>query len=295
MQGHAHQRGYLMIAAVILIVIVAFLAVGLSTMLASNVSTTVSNLGSMQGAFQAEGGLEYEQRSLARNLDWYRSATDPMATTTLTIGADSVTVSTNLAATMLRRNLLAGVTVVCVYSIARFPATGNLQVEDDVTLGSGGEYVTYTGTTSSHASCNNQPAFTGVSRGRTIGTVVTTDVIHARGDRVYPVTTLSTALTASCTSPTTFQIVAHSKFLSAGTLDIEGEEIGYARSTTAAGVTTLTGVRRCLGLVGPVAHAAGQPVTPLLFGSNSGNYEAEAIATGSVGAAVREMRKTIQR
>lgn len=295
MQRHAHQRGYLMIAAVILIVIVAFLAAGLSTMLASNVSSTVSNLGSMQGAFQAEGGLEYEQRSLARNLEWYRSATDPIATTTLNIGTDSFTVSTNLPATMLRRNLVAGATVVCVYSIARFPSTGNLQVEDDVTPGNGGEYVTYTGTTLSHASCNNSPAFTGVSRGRTIGSISTANDNHGRDDRVYPVTTLSTALAASCTSPTTFQIVAHSKFLSAGTLDIEGEEIGYARSTTAGGVTTLTGVRRCLGLVGPVAHATGQPVTPLLFGSNSADYEAEAIATGTVGMSVRELRKTIQR
>ena len=119
--------------------------------------------------------------------------------------------------------------------------------------------------------------------------------LHSRGDGVYPVSTLSAALTSSCTSPTTFQIVANSKLLSAGTLDIEGEEIGYARSTTTGGVTTLTGVRRCLGLVGPVAHSAGRPVTPVLIGGDSGDFEAEAIATGAVASALREMRKTIQR
>ena len=62
MQQRAYQRGYLLVAAIVLIVVVAFLAVALSTMLASNVNTTVNNLGSMQGVYQAEGGLEYEQR-----------------------------------------------------------------------------------------------------------------------------------------------------------------------------------------------------------------------------------------
>ena len=118
---------------------------------------------------------------------------------------------------------------------------------------------------------------------------------HNRGDAVYPVTTLSAALVASCVSPTTFQIVANSKLLSAGTLDIEGEEIGYSRATTAGAVTTLTGVRRCLDLGPPLAHPAGRPVTPLLVGGISAQYEAETIATGTVGSAVRELRKTVQR
>ena len=170
-----------------------------------------------------------------------------------------------------------------------------MQIEDDVTSGGGGEFVTYTSTSTSHASCNNFPAFTGVTRGRTIGTVATVASAHSRGDTVYPVTTLITALAASCTSPITWQITAHSKFLSAGTLDIEGEEIGYARATTVGAVTTLTGVRRCLGTTGPMAHAAGRPVTPVLVGGDTADYEAEAVATGAADSALREMRKTIQR
>ena len=295
MKQRTNQRGYLMVAAVILIVIVAFLALAMSSMLASNVNTTVNNLGSMQGVYQAEGGLEYEQRRLARNLDWYRSATDPMATTTLSIGSDSFTVKANLPATLLRKALTSGANVVCVYTIDRFPTSGSLMLDDDIATT--GEFVTYTGTTSNHASCVNLPAFTGVSRGQTIGTVFNPvgASAHTRNDRVYPVTTLVTALAASCASPTTFQIAAHSKLLSAGTLDIEGEEIGYADSSTAGGVMTLTGVRRCRGLVGPASHTSGRPVTPVLVGGDSADYEAEAIATGAVGAAVREMRKTIQR
>lgn len=295
MQQRANQRGYLMVAAVILIVIVAFLAVALSGMLASNVHTTVSNLGSMQGLYQAEGGLEFEQRQLARNLNWYRSATDPMATTTQIIGSDSFTVGSSLPATLLRRNITIVANVVCVYTIDRFPTSGSLLLDDDIATT--GEFVRYTGTTANSASCVNLPAFTGVTRGQTIGTVSNPlgASAHTRSDRVYPVTTLVTALAASCASPTTFQIAAHSKLLSAGTLDIEGEEIGYANSSIAGGVMTLTGVRRCLGLVGPVSHASNQPVTPVLVFGDSANYQAEAIATGTVGAAVREMRKTIQR
>lgn len=295
MHRRVNQRGFLMVGVVILIVVVAFLAVALSSMLASNVSTTVNNMGSMQALFEAESGLEYEQRNLARNLDWYRSSTDPMATTTQSVGAGSFTTSTYLPTTMLRRNLTNNGLVICVYSVDRFPSSGNLQIEDDVLAGA--EYVTYTSTTTSHASCGNQPAFvtTLANRGSTIGTIATTAAVHSRGDLVYPVTTLSAALAASCTTPASFQIVANSKFLSAGTVDIEGEEIGYARATTAGAVTTLTGVRRCLNPGGPVAHPAGRPVTPILNGSISADFEAEAIATGTDGVAVREMRKTIQR
>jgi hypothetical protein len=293
MRQRTNQRGYLMIAAIILIVIVAFLAVALSTMLASNVNTTVNNLGSMQGLYQAEGGLEYEQRRLARNLNWYRSASDPMATTTLNIGADSFTVKANLPATLLRRNVAAGDFVVCVYTIDRFPTTGALMLDDDIL--SNGEFVRYTGTTSNSAICGNLPAFTGVSRGQSIGGVSNVASAHARNDRVYPVTTLVTALAASCASPVTFQIAAHSKFLSAGTLDIEGEEIGYAKSSTAGGVMTVTGVQRCQNGTPSTTHGVGVPVTPMTWDSASPDYEAEAIATGAVGTATREMRKTIQR
>jgi hypothetical protein len=58
---------------------------------------------------------------------------------------------------------------------------------------------------------------------------------------------------------------------------------------------TLTGVQRCRGTVGPVAHNAGRPVTPVLVGGDVADYEAEAISTSTAGAAAREMRKTIQR
>jgi hypothetical protein len=120
---------------------------------------------------------------------------------------------------------------------------------------------------------------------------------HARSVAVYPVTTLVDALSgASCnTIPTPLRIVYHPKFLTAGTLDIEGEEISYAGSTVAGGNMTLTGVTRCLGLVGPAAHAAGQPVTPVLIGGDSADYQVEMVATGTVGGSIRYARRTVIR
>jgi hypothetical protein len=100
----------------------------------------------------------------------------------------------------------------------------------------------------------------------------------------------------SCGSiPVPFRIAYHPKFLSAGTLDIEGEEISYTGSTAAAGNMTLTGVTRCAGLLGPLAHATGRPVTPVLVGGDSADYQVEIASTGTVGSTIRYARKTVQR
>ena len=298
MQGPIYQRGYLLIAGIVLMVIVAFLAVALSTMLASNVNTTVNNLGSMQALYEAESGLEYEQRLLAQNVNWYLSA-DPAPTVTQTVGQGTFSVYARFPATRLRARMTAasppaGNNWIQVYSVGQFPNTGFLQIEEDLAAGGNGEFVQYTG----RDTVNNR--FTGITRDRTIGTIKGQDgaVGHIRGDIVYPVTTLISAIaSATCsTVPNPFQIAAHSKFLSAGTIVIEGEEISYTASSTAGAVMTLTGVTRCRNTP-PVGatHAAGRPVTPLLLGSDVADYEAEAIATGTMGTATRVMRKTIQR
>jgi hypothetical protein len=112
---------------------------------------------------------------------------------------------------------------------------------------------------------------------------------------VYPVTILRTALPASCAAMASLQIDAHGKFLSAGTLDVEGEEIGYTGSSTAGGLATLTGITRCLGIVSAVGHAIGQPVTPLRESGDSGHFQVEISSTGTLGANVRYARRTIQR
>ena len=289
MNSRSSQRGFLLPVAVLLIVVVAAFVAALGSMLSSDVKSGASSLGSAQALYLAESGLEVEQRRWAQNLNWYRSATDPnpSAAGAQALGGGSFTVYSNLPATLLRTRALAADATITVYTTGRFPASGTLQIEEDLT--GTGEFVTYTGIAGN--------TFTGLARGRTVGTVTSTAGPHARSSVVYPVTTLVDALSAvSCNSiPNPFRIVYHSKFLSAGTLDVEGEEISYAGSSVAGGNMTLTGVRRCMGLLGPLAHPAGRPVTPVLVGGDSADYLVEMVSTGAVGGNIRFARKTVQR
>jgi hypothetical protein len=280
-----NKNGFTLIAAVFILVILAFMGVVLVTLFTTSSSTSINDLLSAQALYVAEGGVEFHQKTLAKNLDWYRSVTDPLSTDTRSLGLGSFTVTTTFPATKLSRRLTAGGTTAYVYTTQRFPASGYLQIEDSVD--GTGEFVQYTGISGN--------TFTGLSRGRMIGTVATSAFAHPRGSTVYPVTTLSTGLTSSCTAPTTFTIAANSKFLDAGVLDIEGEEIRYTGSSTSGGTRTLTGVERCLGSVGPVAHNAGQPVTPLRVGGDLADYLARIQSTGTVESSVRMMGKTVKR
>lgn len=289
MSSRPSQKGFLLIVAVVLVVVVAAFVVALGYMVSSDVKSGASTLGSTQAFYLAESGLEFEQRRWAQNLNWYRSATDPNPNPApaQALGPGNFTVYSNLPATLLKAMLSAAATTIAAYSTDRFPSSGTLQIEEDLTAGA--EFVAYTGISGN--------TFTGVTRGRTVGTVTSTAGPHSRSDAVYPVTTLVTPLSAaSCSAiPAPFQIAYHPKFLTAGTLDIEGEEISYTGSAVAGGNMTLTGVTRCTGLLGPLAHAAGQPVTPVLVGGDSADYQVEMVSTGVMGSNIRYARKTVQR
>ena len=288
MSSRPSQKGFLLIVAVVLVVVIAVFVVALGYMVSSDVKSGANTLGSTQAFYLAESGLEVEQMRWAQNLNWYRSATDPNPNPAAAqaLGNGSFTVYSNLPATLVKLMVTTAGNTVTAYTTDRFPASGTLQIEEDLTAA--GEFVTYTGIGGN--------TFTGVARGRTVGTVTSTAGPHLRSVAVYPVTTLVTPLSASCTAiPVPFQIAYHPKFLTAGTLDIEGEEISYTASSVAGGNMTLTGVTRCMGLVGPVAHAAGQPVTPVLVGGDTADYMVEMVSTGIVGGNVRYARKTVQR
>ena len=289
MSSRSSQRGFLLVVAVVLLVVIVAFVVALGYMFSSDVKSGASTLGSTQAFYLAESGLEIEQRRWAQNLNWYRSTTDPnpSAAAAQALGPGNFTVYSNLPATLLKAKISAAANTIAVYTTGRFPSSGTLQIEEDLT--GGAEFVDYTGISGN--------TFTGVTRAQSVGTVTSAASAHARSDAVYPVTTLLDPLSAaSCnTIPTPFRIVFHPKLLTAGTLDIEGEEISYTGSTVAGGNMTLTGVRRCLGLIGPVAHAAGQPVTPVLVGGDSADYEVQMISTGVVGSNIRYERKTVQR
>lgn len=284
----AHRQaagGFTLVATVFILAVLAFMALVFLTVFTAGTSTSVNDLHSAQALYVAEAGVEFQQRTLARHLDWYRSETDPLAVDTRALGEGSFTVATTLPATKLSRRLTAGGTVAYVYTTQRFPTSGYLQIGDDVA--GGGEFVHYTGISGT--------TFTGLTRGRMIGTVTTSATGHPRGSSVYPVTTLSAALPAACSPAASITIAAHPKFPEAGVLDIEGEEIRYTGSQTTGGSMILTGIQRCLGSVGPLAHSAGQPVTPLLTGGDTADFQALIQATGSMGTSVRVMRKTVLR
>jgi len=288
--SHSVQRqdGVSLIGAIFIIVVLAFLGLMFLSMISTSSLTAINDMNSTQAFSLAEGGAEFNQRELAVSLDWYRNANDPMANNIRNLGAGSFTAATRVPATKLRRKLLAGDLTAAVYTTGGFPANGFLQIDDDVAAGA--EYVQYT--------VLNATTFTLLApRGRTIGTVATAPGIFPRGTTVYPVTTLTQAggLASSCASPSSFTIANQAKFISAGTIDIEGEEISYTGSSSAGGNTTLTGIQRCRGAIGPVAHANGQPVTPLLVGSDTADMQSEVTSTGVVGAATRVVRKTVER
>jgi hypothetical protein len=281
------QAGFLAMVLLVLVVVMVFLAVALGYLLANSTLASGSHVGSMQALFLAESGLEYEQRRWGQNLNWYRTATDPDpgAPGSQGLGGGTFTVSSNLPATLLRSRLTVAGATINAYTTSRFPASGILQVGNDIA--SGGELVRYTGVAGT--------TFTGLARGQAVGGVTSIASAHARSSAVYPVTILRTALAANCLALASLQVDAHGKFLGAGTLDIEGEEIGYSGASTSGGTMTLTGITRCLGTVASVSHAIGQPVTPVLMGGDSAGNQVEMSSTGAVGGNVRYARRTIQR
>jgi hypothetical protein len=281
------QAGFLTIVALLLMVVLVAMAIALGYLVASGALAGGARAGAMQALFLAESGLEFEQRRWAQNLNWYRAAADPdpPAPAAQALGNGTFTVSSTLPATLLRAHLSAAGGTINAYTTGRFPASGILQIDDDLT--SGGELVRYTGIAGN--------TFTGVTRAQGVGTVASLAGAHQRSSAVYPVTILRTAMAANCTSLASIQVDAHGKFLGAGTLDIEGEEVGYGGSSTTGGIMTLTGITRCLGAVTSVAHAVGQPVTPVLQGGDSAGYQVELIATGATANSTRHVRRTIVR
>ncbi len=281
------QGGFLMMAVLVLVVVLVFLAIAMGHLLANSTLAASSHVGAMQALFLADSGLEYERNRWAKNLDWYRTTVDPDPTAPVaqSVGGGTFVASTSLPATLVRTQLVTGGTTLNVYATSRFPASGILQLGED--LASDGEFVRYGAIAGA--------SFTGLTRAQSVGTVTSLASTHPRSSAVYPVTILRTTLPASCAALASLQVDAHGKFLSAGTLDIEGEEIGYTGSSTTGGTMTLTGITRCLGTVSAVGHAIGQPVTPVRESGDSARTQVEITSTGTMGLNVRYARRTIQR
>ncbi len=283
----AHLRGVSIIAALFIIVILAFMGLMLASLVSTGSLTAVGDLQSTQALSVAEGGVQYEELILAQNVEWYRSP-DPVDTTTQALGAGSVTSTSNIPVTMLRTFLTPTSNTANVYSTNRFLSSGYLQIEDQVT--SGAEFVQYTGVTNSYPY-----QFTGLTRGRTIGSVATTAGTHQRGSNVYPVSQLQSALASNCSSTASITITSNPKFLSAGTISILGEEINYTGVTISGTNMILTGIQRCVNATSSAAGGVNDPVTPMLDFGSAPNYQAEIVSTGTVGGALRTVKNSVQR
>ncbi len=296
-----NDRGVSIIAAIFIIVVLAFMGVMFLSMVDTGSLSSVNDLQSNLALSVGEGGVEFAQLSLAQNLEWYRSAADPVTSPIISLGGDggSFTVASYLPATMLRKRLLAAeVASITVYTTDRFPIAGVVQISDDAGLGNG-EFVRYTGKTAT--------TFTGLTRGVTYvgGTLGQGATTYGRGTGVYPVVTLLTPnpLPGNCTPVAITLTVSatNNKLLSAGTVNVydrttlDSEEISYTGSSTTAGVMTLTGVQRCQNGTTAATANANDPVTPINNDGALPDYEAEIVSSGSVGNALRIVRKVVQR
>ena len=309
MDRRRRQRGMLLVAAIVLLVVVSALVAAIAFVTATSGSSATDNLQSGQALFLAESGLEYEQRQLAQNVDWYRATTDPFDVTTRNLGQGSFTISVNVPATELRTNMCTVTGNINVFTTNLFPSpSGTLLIDDDFTAGTGtAEFVTYNA-----VSAGSPYTFTVNNRNRSINGVSGPlgAVAHTRGTNVYPVTTLSSALpalplaTGACASLpalTSLTIVANSKFPSIGTITLyhtsgtNAEQISYAASTTSAGLTTLTGLTRCANGTTAIAAAANDPVVSMVANVGTNDFEVLISSTGNVGSARRREFKTVQR
>src|SRR5437879_13209501 len=127
--------------SIVLLVVASILAATMAFMVATSGSSASDNLRSAQALFLADSGLEYEQRQLAQNVDWYRATSDPfdVPPSPINVGQGSFPVVVNLPATELRTRLNAGsgaatATVFAGGSGTRWPAhRGTLSIRDDLT------------------------------------------------------------------------------------------------------------------------------------------------------------------
>lgn len=296
------ERGASLVAAIFLVVVVGFFGAIALSLIGTQSSSAFNETQSSQALYIAEGGAEFAQMALAQNLNWYRSPTDPIVTPATALGAGNFSVNTYLPATILRRRVTPAAMTIPVFTTDRFPATGYIQLDDDI---GSGEFVQYSAVTAVPPH-----SFTVAAGGRdaTIGGVSGSAGTYSRGTRVYPVFILRTllnplALGCGPTPSAAFDIDTHSKLLPMGTLDVDGEEISYNGTTPSAipAQTTLTGVMRCVnGQTITASHGSGYPMTPILNDAASPDFEAFTVSTGTVGvaplgAAVRVVQKTVQR
>jgi len=222
-QSFNAQRGISLIAAVFIIVILAFMGVMFVSLITTGSLISAYDVQSAQALYVAEGGAQY----ILQNNGFPNYSTGGASTN---LGGGSFTVNTPAYLTAALTNVA---TTVIVNSTTGFPGTGRIVID--------AEQINYAGTTAT--------TFTGCTRAQG-GTVA---AAHASGNAVYPATTVTVNVLVG---DTTINVASTTGFLVPGVIRIDSEFV-YCSGSTA---TTFAGCIR--GYKGTVAaaHTAGATV-----------------------------------
>src|SRR6266540_3373521 len=212
-----NNRGVSLIAAIFIIVVLAFMGLMFVSLINISSLTAVNDLQSTQAFSIAEGGIEYGKEVLASYSFWYNFANDPFfLATNQALGNGSFTTTINVPATTVRKSSGAGANEIRVFSIDQFPSPGG-------TIYVGGTVMAYT---SIATDLPKGPRFIFPAA---IGTTV------FAGTYLYPIVTLSAGITAT---DTTIPFAGNSsKFLQKGTITID-DPVNGDEEITCTGIQT---------------------------------------------------------
>lgn len=249
-----NQRGVSLIAAIFIIVILAFMGVMFVTLINTSSFTAVNDLQSDQALYVAQGGLEY-----ILNYGTFPNFSMGGVSKSLTSAGQFLTSTP----AYLTAAVALGNTTISVNSTAGFYA-GSVAMPGWIIIDN--DTISYTGSTGN--------SFTGVAN---------ISAAHASGNAVYPVASLTTALVTGCASPVNIQSsYASNNFLIPGIVTI-GTELFYCTGATIATPGSFNNCTRCYQGSISAAHATG-----------TGNiFQYVITSTGTVGNARRTIKARI--
>jgi hypothetical protein len=209
------QRGVSIIAAIFIIVILAFMGAIFVSLVNTSSLTAVNDLQSTEALYVAQGGLEYilnfatfpnfSMGGVSKNLGTGQFLTSTPAYLTTAVSTTNTTISVNSTAGF-------------------YP--GSVAVPGWIVIDA--DTISYTGSTGN--------SFTGVNN-ITVG--------HVSGNAVYPVASLTNNLANNCNSPVTIQATyASNNFLMPGIVTI-GTEMFYCTGATIGPPGSFNNCTRC--------------------------------------------------
>lgn len=272
-----NAKGVSIIAAIFIIVVLAFMGVMFLSLVNTGSLTSVNDLQSAQALYIAEGGIEFARLNLALDNNWFWNP-DPNSFTR-TLGQGQFTAVISYPATALQKNIGSGALPggLPVFSVGNFAAAGFVYIEGEVMQYSG--FVT------------GPPAsFTGITRPQW----GTTASKHSIGISVYPVTRLTAAVcpTPPC-SNVTLPVGSTSKFLWRGTVTINPDDplgaCGFGGTMEEVDYTSLTATTFA-GVSLNCSHLANEIVTPVQSVDQAG-----ITSTGLVSSSQRQVKSIVER